>query len=61
MLTLSGLTPLTIALPVAIVNLFLNILPTLALRYNTPKLKTLLKRLRRKISTEQIIEEKLSV
>ena len=61
MLTLSGLTPLTIALPVAIVNLFLNILPTLALRYNTPKLKTLLKRLRRKIPTEQIIEEKLSV
>lgn len=61
MLTLSGVTPLTIALPVAIVNLFLNILPTLALRYNTPKLKTLLKRLRRKIPTEQIIEEKLSV
>ena len=61
MLTLSGVTHLTIALPVAIVNLFLNILPTLALRYNTPKLKTLLKRLRRKIPTEQIIEEKLSV
>ena len=61
MLTLSGVTPLTIALPVAIVNLFLNILPTLALRYNTPKLKTLLKRLRRKIPTEQIIEEKLFV
>ena len=35
---------LTIALPVAIVNLFLNILPTLALRYNTPMLKAILKR-----------------
>jgi len=39
---------LTIALPVAIVNMFLNILPTLALRYNTPKLKAMLKRLHRK-------------
>ena len=48
MLTLPGVCSLTIALPVAIVNLFLNVLPTLALRYNTPMLKTLLKRLRRK-------------
>ena len=48
MLTLSGVTPLTIALPVAIVNLFLNILPTLALRYNTPMLKAILTRLRKK-------------
>ncbi|MBR2018788.1 MAG: hypothetical protein IKA05_00140 [Clostridia bacterium] len=39
---------LTIALPVAVVNMFLNILPTLALRYNTPKLKAMLKRLHRK-------------
>ncbi len=39
---------LTIGLPIAIVNLFLNILPTLALRYNTPMLKSILKRLRRK-------------
>jgi len=38
----------TIALPVAFVNLFLNILPTLVLRYNTPKLQTLLKRMNRK-------------
>ncbi|MBR6513654.1 MAG: hypothetical protein IKT46_02345 [Clostridia bacterium] len=38
----------TIALPVAIVNLFLNILPTLALRYNTPKLQAMLKRMKRK-------------
>lgn len=47
MLTLRGITPLTIAIPVATVNIFLNILPTLALRYNTPKLKGILKRLRR--------------
>jgi hypothetical protein len=33
---------------VAIVNLFLNILPTLALRYNTPMLQAALKRLKRK-------------
>lgn len=48
MLTLPGICALTIALPVAIVNLYLNILPTLALRYNTPKLILILKRLRRK-------------
>lgn len=48
MLTLSGVCALTIALPVAIVNLFLNILPTLALRYNTPILKSVLARLNRK-------------
>jgi len=48
MLTLPGIISLTIALPVAIVNLFLNILPTLALRYNTPQLKAMLRRLNRK-------------
>ena len=48
MLTLPNICAITIALPVAMVNLFLNILPTLALRYNTPKLKAMLKRLRRK-------------
>ncbi len=48
MLTLSGHTALTIALPIAVVNLYLNILPTLVLRYNTPKLQAILKRLRRK-------------
>lgn len=48
MLTLPNTCSLTIALPVAIVNLFLNILPTLALRYNTPMLISVLKRLRRK-------------
>ena len=48
MLTLKGVCAFSIALPVAIVNLFLNILPTLALRYNTPMLKSVLKRLQRK-------------
>lgn len=38
----------SIALPVATVNLFLNILPTLVLRYNTPKLKRMLLRMERK-------------
>lgn len=36
--------PASISVPVATVNLFLNILPTLALRYNTPKLQILLRR-----------------
>ena len=37
-----------IGLPVALVNLFLNALPTMVLRYNIPKLQTVLKRLNRK-------------
>lgn len=48
MLTLQGVSALTVAFPVAVVNLYLNILPTLALRYNTPMLKALLLRLKRK-------------
>ncbi len=48
MLTLKSPLSLTVALPVALVNLFLNVLPTLALRYNTPMLKALLTRLKRK-------------
>ena len=48
MLTLSGVCPLTIALPIAVVNVFLNVLPTMALRYNTPKLKSMLARMERK-------------
>ena len=52
MLTLPGLCSLTIALPVALVNLYLNILPTLALRYNTPKLQIALQRLREAQSQE---------
>ena len=59
MLTLSGTPVLSIALPVAIVNLFLNILPTLALRYNTPKLKTLLKRLNRKKQSQEVTESRV--
>lgn len=53
MLTLPNSCSLTIALPVAIVNLFLNILPTLALRYNTPMLKAVLIRMRRKEAKQQ--------
>ncbi len=47
MFTLPGVCRFTIALPIALVNLFLNILPTIILRYNTPKLKVLLIRLNR--------------
>ena len=48
MLTLFNVCSLTVALPVAIVNLFLNILPTIVLRYNTHKLKSILERMKRK-------------
>lgn len=47
MLTLTGVCVYSIAVPIAVVNIFLNVLPTLALRYNTPKLKSMLRRLRR--------------
>ena len=50
MVLLPNICAFTVAVPVAAVNLFLNILPTLALRYNTPKLKLMLKRLKRKTS-----------
>ena len=46
--TLSSPLSYAVAVPVATVNLVLNIMPTIALRYNTVKLKSLLKRLRRK-------------
>lgn len=45
----------SIALPVAVVNLFLNILPTLVLRYNIPKLKAILKRMNRKSKKHSLI------
>ena len=48
MFTLPSPYALTIALPVAVVNVFLNILPTMALRYNTPLLKSLLLRAKRR-------------
>ena len=55
MLTLTGVPVFTVALPVAIVNVYLNILPTLVLRYNTPKLKAILERLRRKAGIEKTV------
>lgn len=48
MLLMPNVCAFTIGVPVAAVNLFLNVLPTLALRYNTPKLKWMLLRLQRK-------------
>ena len=48
MLFIPHVCALTIALPVALVNLFLNILPTLVLRYNTPKLTMMLQRMKRR-------------
>ncbi len=48
MLFIPNICAFSIALPVAVVNLFLNILPTLILRYNTPKLHVLLKRMNKK-------------
>ncbi|MBQ3551204.1 MAG: hypothetical protein IJA41_09535 [Clostridia bacterium] len=48
MLFIPNVCALTVALPVATVNLFLNILPTVVLRYNTPKLQAMLKRLQRR-------------
>jgi hypothetical protein len=57
MLTLDGVCSFTIALPIATVNLFLNILPTLVLRYNTPKLQNMLKGLRRKRGAQAVTSE----
>ena len=53
MLTLPNVCALTVALPVALVNLYLNILPTLALRYNTPMLQAIMRRLIRKAPTHK--------
>ena len=52
MLFYNDVRAFSIALPVASVNLFLNVLPTLALRYNTPKLKAILKRMKRNGSSK---------
>jgi hypothetical protein len=52
MLTLRGVSRYTVAVPIATVNLFLNILPTLVLRYNTPPLKRLLEKLKKKQERE---------
>ena len=54
--TLPNLCALTIGLPVAIINTLLHILPAMALRYNTPMLLRILKRLKQKqnqVSTEK--------
>ncbi len=48
MLFIPNICAFSIALPVAVVNLFLNILPTIVLRYNTPKLKMILQRMNKK-------------
>lgn len=48
MLTVSGACAFTLALPVATVNLLLNVLPTVVLRYNTPMLISALNRSKRK-------------
>ena len=52
MLTVPNGCKLTLALPVAIVNLFLNVLPTLVLRYNTPMLISVLSRFKRKAEAQ---------
>ena len=48
MLTLKMPCAVTIAMPVAIVNLFLNVLPTIVLRNNTPLLKSILIKLKKR-------------
>lgn len=53
MLTMFNVSSFTIALPIATVNMYLNVLPTLVLRYNTPKLKSKLILLNRKKSVKQ--------
>ncbi len=51
MLLIPNVCAFSVALPIAMVNLFLNILPTLVLRYNIPKLQLMLKRMNRKSKT----------
>lgn len=48
MLFIANVCAFSIGLPVAVVNLFLNILPTIILRYNTPKLKMMLERMKKR-------------
>ena len=47
-LTLPPSLSLTVGLPVAAVNLLLNVLPTMALRYNTPMLQGMLRRMQKR-------------
>lgn len=53
---LAGACAYTIAFPVALVNLYLNILPTIVLRYNTPRLLSLYGRLKRKQEKKEKIK-----
>lgn len=46
--TLPPSLSLTVGLPIAAVNLLLNVLPTLALRYNTPMLQGMLRRMQKR-------------
>ena len=48
------LHPLTIALPVAIINMILSLLPTMVLRFNTPALRRLY---RRNLERERAVRE----
>lgn len=54
MLFVPGVCAISVALPVATVNLFLNILPTIVLRYNTPKLALILQRMKRRSKKEAV-------
>ena len=56
MLFIPNICAFSIALPVAMVNLFLNILPTLALRYNTSKLQAMLKRMKQTLPVRETYE-----
>ena len=47
MLTIFNVCAFTIAFPIATVNLVLNVMPTLILRYNTPRLHAVLTRMQR--------------
>ena len=57
MMTVDGLCAVTIALPIAVVNVFLNVLPTLVLRYNTPLLQRLLARMNKKCPASKTAAE----
>ena len=61
MLLLPGASAFTIALPVALVNLYLNILPTIVLRYNTPRLLSLYGRLKRKEEKAKDLKSKAPI
>jgi glycosyl-4,4'-diaponeurosporenoate acyltransferase len=54
MLTLPNVCALTIALPVAVVNVFINSLSTMALRYNTPTLKAMYEKKLRTQNKEKV-------